>query len=221
MKKADKRTLHVVIFVEGDTDKVFFDHLVRYYREVSKEEIRSCEVYNLKGVSRYVSKFLQKLKNELLPEARRRNREIIAVGCSYDTDVFEQNIVPVVDWKAAEKGVHKLGISTFCEIQVKSAMEDWLLDDMAGLCRYLKLKDVPTSLKGRNGFEKMDNLFKKGNRRYSKGFQIDAFIHELDMGVIRQKRLEALKGLEDALGVKIEDCFSTKVSGTLVEKTGA
>jgi len=204
MRKADEKTPHVVIFVEGDTDKVFFDHLVRYYREVCKQEIRSCEVYNLKGVSRYVSKFLQKLKNELLPEAKRKNREIIAVGCSYDTDVFEQNIVPVVDWKVAEKGVRRLGISTFCEVQVKSAMEDWLLDDMAGLCRYLKLNDVPTSLKGRNGFEKMDNLFKKGKRRYSKGFQISDFIQELDMGAIRQKRQEALKELENALGVKMK-----------------
>jgi len=100
---SESRTPHVVVFVEGDTDKVFFDELIRYYRAVSQTPIRSCEVYNLKGVSRYVSKFLQILKNDLLPEAERKNREIIAVGCSYDTDVFEQSDDPVVDWRLLRK----------------------------------------------------------------------------------------------------------------------
>ena len=207
MKKSNNisitRTPHVVVFVEGDTDKIFFDELVCYYRSVSTTPVRSCEVYNIKGVSRYVSKFLQVLKNDLLPAAERKNREIIAVGCSYDTDVFESENIPIVDWKVAEQKVRRLGIKHFCEIAVTSAMEDWLLDDLDGLCRYLKLKDVPNSLQGKNGYEKMEWLFKKGHKRYSKGFQINTFIHQLDMSIIREKRKEALKGLEDALGVNI------------------
>jgi len=93
----------------------------------------------------------------------------------------------------------------FCEVAVKSAIEDWLLDDLCGLCGYLKLKEVPTSLVGKNGYEKMEWLFKKGHKRYSKGFQIGTFIQDLNMATIREKRKDALKGLEEALGVKIKE----------------
>lgn len=204
MVKAADKIPHVVIFVEGDTDKVFFESLIRYYQNASTTDVRSWEVCNMKGISRYLSKFLLKLRNELIPEAKRLNREIIAVCCSYDTDVFEQGVIPYLNWKTAANSVKKLGIKTFCEIRVNSAMEDWLLEDIAGLSRYLKLKQVPTSLKGKNGFEKMDSLFRKGNRRYVKGFQIDRFISELDLSLIRSKRKDALEKLEEVLNVTLE-----------------
>lgn len=42
---------HIVIFVEGDTDQIFFEGLLEYYRKNSTTSIHSCEVKNLKGVS--------------------------------------------------------------------------------------------------------------------------------------------------------------------------
>ena len=45
---------HIVIFVEGDTDQIFFEGLLEYYRNHSSTPVHSCEVKNLKGVSRYV-----------------------------------------------------------------------------------------------------------------------------------------------------------------------
>ena len=33
---------HVVIFVEGDTDKLLFDALVRYYRQLVVVTIQTC-----------------------------------------------------------------------------------------------------------------------------------------------------------------------------------
>lgn len=42
---------HIVIFVEGDTDQIFFEGLLEYYRKHSSTSIHSCEVKNLKGVS--------------------------------------------------------------------------------------------------------------------------------------------------------------------------
>lgn len=40
---------HVVIFVEGDTDQIFFDGLLDFYRKQSATPVHSCEVRNLKG----------------------------------------------------------------------------------------------------------------------------------------------------------------------------
>jgi hypothetical protein len=199
-----KMKQHVVIFVEGETDKIFFDALLHYYRAASKVEIASCEVRNLKGVSRYTSKVLGKLENEIQPMARSKGMEVKAVCCSYDTDVFEFAERPVVDWSRVEREVKRLGIEMFCRIEVKSMIEDWLLDDLAGLCAFLKLKQIPNSLQGNNANARIQFLFRKANKNYLKGNRIAEFISFLDMAKIRNQRKASLRGLEDALGVRIE-----------------
>lgn len=192
-----------MIFVEGDTDKLFFDRLVQYYRQESSVPIASCEVRNLHGVSRYNGKLAGKLKRQIIPAAERKGMEVQAVCCSYDTDVFEYAERPVVDWSRVAAEVRRLGIREFCEVKVEQMMEDWLLDDMNGVCGYLKLKKTPASVKGRNGYERILNLYKLANNVYVKGLGAGALIAALDMGVIREKRKAALEGLEKVLGVKI------------------
>jgi hypothetical protein len=200
-----KKTMrqHVVIFVEGETDKIFFDALLRYYRASAKGDIASCEVRNLKGVSRYTSKVLGKLQNEIQPAARAKGLEVKAVCCSYDTDVFEFAERPVVDWNRVEREVRRLGIEDFCRIEVESMIEDWLLDDLAGLCSYLKLKQVPQSLLGSDANQRMQALFRKANKIYVKGNRIADFIDSLNIAKIRDKRKNALSGLECVLGVDL------------------
>ena len=63
---------HVVIFVEGDTDKLLFDALMRYYRQQYSAGIASCEVRNLHGVSRYMSKVSGKLRNQIIPTVEKK-----------------------------------------------------------------------------------------------------------------------------------------------------
>lgn len=179
---------HIVIFVEGDTDKVFFDKLVEYYRKHSKTKVNSCEVRNLKGVSRYSSKVLGKLKNEILPAARKKGMIVKAVCCSYDTDVFEFSERPVVNWNKVRKEVKAIHINEFYQIRVKQMIEDWLLDDISGLCRYLKLKKMPAALQGKDGYQKIQSLFRHANKIYLKGNSVKNFIDELDLSVIRNKR---------------------------------
>ena len=85
----ENKSQRIVIFVEGDTDEVFFKALLEYYKSVSRTELVPCDVCNLKGVTRYTSKLLAKLKNDILPDAKSKNINIRTVCCSYDTDVFE------------------------------------------------------------------------------------------------------------------------------------
>jgi len=88
-KKKLMNPSHVLIFVEGDTDEVFFKALIDYYASVSSNKLLPYDVCNLKGVTRYSSKLLAKLKNEYLPTAKTGSYKIKTVCCSYDTDVFE------------------------------------------------------------------------------------------------------------------------------------
>lgn len=195
-------TPHVVIFVEGDTDEIFFGRLVAYYRKISTTPIHSCEIQNLRGVSRYASsKFAGKLESEIIPKTEKKNFKVYGVCCSYDTDVFEDDELPIVNWNKLKKSILKLGIEEFCMVEVNSAIEDWLLDDLEGLCTYLKLKDVPKSLKGGNGYAKLLGLFKRSGKFYTKGISVTDFIDQLSIERIRNKRQTALADLERILNV--------------------
>lgn len=202
-KKLTQRPPHVVIFVEGDTDEVFFKALIEYYSSISTHPLLPYDICNLKGVTRYSSKLLAKLKNEYLPTARTNGYVIKTVCCSYDTDVFEVKQPQIVKWDAIGKSVKRMGIEEFIRVGVKSSIEDWILDDLSGICGYLHLKQIPSALKGTNGYQKMLHLFGKARRIYKKGYETKELILALDTGTIRHNRCEALAPLETALGVML------------------
>ena len=193
----------IIIFVEGDTDEVLFKQLLSYYAGVSKTPLRPCRVCNLRGVTRYSTKLLAKLKNEFIPALRQTGVSIEAVCCSYDTDVFDAGNPMIVNWGTLRSSVLKLGVKEFIQLGIKSSIEDWILCDLNGICAFLKLKEVPKALKGADGKAKLTNLFSRVNKVYQKGYQTKALIAALDMGSIREKNLTELKELENVLGVTI------------------
>ena len=200
-KKKLMNPSHVLIFVEGDTDEVFFKALIDYYASVSSNKLLPYGVCNLRGVTRYSSKLLAKLKNEYLPTAKTGSYKIKTVCCSYDTDVFEVKQPQIVKWDAIGKSVKRMGIDEFIRVGVKSSIEDWILDDMHGICNFLRLKQVPSSLKGINGYQKLLDLYNKARKTYKKGYETKELINALDMSAIRNKRQDVLAPLEEALGV--------------------
>ena len=200
-KKKLMNPSHVLIFVEGDTDEVFFKALIDYYASVSSNKLLPYDVCNLKGVTRYSSKLLAKLKNEYLPTAKTGSYKIKTVCCSYDTDVFEVKQPQIVKWDAIGKSVKRMGIDEFIRVGVKSSIEDWILDDMHGICNFLRLKQVSSSLKGINGYQKLLDLYNKARKTYKKGYETRELINALDMSAIRNKRQDVLVPLEEALGV--------------------
>lgn len=193
---------HIIIFVEGDTDELFFKALIEHYKRISTIPIKPCHICNLKGVTRYSSKLLAKLKNEFIPEARNKRYCIQAVCCSFDTDVFEVKNPLMVNWTSLAKSVKQLGIEDFIRVGVQSSIEDWILDDMENICEFLKLRSIPNSLKGNNGFSRLSDLYAKARKTYQKGYATRELIGALDLGKIIQKRKEALNPLETTLCVK-------------------
>ena len=192
----------IIIFVEGDTDEVFFKALLDYYKSSSQMPLTPCEVINLKGVTRYASKLLAKLRNEILPEAKRKNTSIQTICCTYDTDVFEVRNPLIVNWDSIRSKIKRLGVESFIKIGVNSSIEDWILDDIEGICTYLKLKQIPKSLKGANGNARLCDLYSKARRIYSKGYSAREMISSLNFSLIRDKRQPSLQELEKALGIQ-------------------
>ena len=195
--------MQVVLFVEGETDEVLFKALIDYYRTISITEPHPCRICNLRGVTRYSSKLLAKLRNEFLPDAKNKAYRIQTVCCSYDTDVFEVRNPLMVDWNALKKAVKRMGIDELIQLGIKSSIEDWLLCDQEGICRFLKLKDFPKSLKGNNGHERLNDLFGRAKKVYQKGYQTKGLVAALNMGVIRDMNKDVLEPLEKALNVTI------------------
>lgn len=203
-KQIETKPTQVVIFVEGDTDEVLFKTLIEHYRTVSKTELRPCKICNLKGVTRYSSKLVAKLQNEYLPEARKKGYQIQTICCSYDTDVFEVRNPLIVNWDTLRKTVKRMGIQEFLQLGIRSSIEDWMLCDMEGVCRYLGLTTIPKSLKGNDGNAKLNDLYSKARRIYQKGYQVKELVASLDMSVIRKKNANALTDLEKALNVSVQ-----------------
>ena len=198
-KQNENSKVQVVLLVEGDTDEVLFRALIDYYKIISKTELNPCRICNLRGVTRYTSKLIAKLQNEYLPDARKDGYKIQTVCCSYDTDVFEFRNPLMVNWDALRKTVKRMGINDFIQLGIRSSIEDWILCDMEGICRYLKLKNIPKSLKGNDGNAKLNDLYGKVRKAYLKGYQTKELIAVLDMSVIRNKNKDVLKDLEIAL----------------------
>jgi len=111
---------------------------------------------------------------------------------------------PPVNWSIVKKKVSELGINEFEEIVAVRMIEDWFLKDIEGLCKYLKIP-VPNNLDGRNGYEKMKVLFKKGPKPkvYQKGSNTHKFVPNLNLKVIRDAVKGKLQILEKAVGVTL------------------
>lgn len=189
----------VVIFVEGDTDYEFYNKLIQFYRANSKAKIRLVKIYNLKGIGRFESKVVAKIKYDILPNF---NPARIVVFCCYDTDVFELGKKPPTNWQFIKKQLSNNGIEDFNEIKAVRMIEDWFLIDLPNLCNFLKIK-TQKSVKGKDGFDKIKNLFKKGNKVYQKGNNSHKFVQNLDILPIRNSMKKKFKKLEDKLRVRL------------------
>lgn len=171
----------LIIFVEGETDKVFYDKLIKhllnkYNTKTSKEIV----IENLKGIPRYIEAhriFEKKIK----PKYKDIDFNSI---CSYDTDVFEFSANPPIKWDEVEKNLSLVGIREITHIRAKVSIEDWFLIDINGLCKYLKINKVPKTLKGKTGLDKIKVLFKMKNKIYQKGHYVHAFMDFLDFELI-------------------------------------
>jgi hypothetical protein len=193
---------YIVLFVEGETEKEFYDALMKFYFQNYTPKIKGYKVFNVKGISRFETKVATKLKYEVVPKHDVSNIKVI---CCYDTDVFELAQKPPTNWQIVKKKVNELRISNFSEVKATRMIEDWFLKDLKGLCQYLKIEE-PRRVEGKDGLEKIKILFKKGKapKIYQKGSYSHKFIPSLNFLTIRASVKLELSTIETALGVTVK-----------------
>ncbi len=188
----------VIIFTEGETEEEFYNVLLdeikkRYHMQ--KFSINKLEKRCLKGITKFDNKLLNIYKNDL--KIKYKDYEKIIFLC-YDTDVFEFTQKPSINWKEVEEKLYELGVNKIYHLSADKCIEDWFLLDIEGILNYLNIKK-PKKIIGKNGVEKLEFLFNKGNRLYQKGFATKGFIESLDCSLILDKQYDVFKPLIECL----------------------
>lgn len=203
--KKDKRKNIIVICVEGDADELIFRHLLEYYQKEGWCCPGELKYHNANGFPSE-SEIRSKL-NQIQRIYSNKTLFFHTVLCEYDTDVFEDGACHLPDWSKVRKSLERdFPYVNFCQIEVKTSIEDWMLDDLDGLLKALKLP-MGTRPKGRTGQDKVKALFRKKNIVYDrhKGkTRIKPIIDKLDIAKIREARKKELREFEKLLGVTID-----------------
>lgn len=190
----------LVLFVEGKTEVEFYKELIKHIRESTtsgklNHKIICRSVNGIGGFKKEVNRIFLK---EILPKLEGYS---VVVALCYDTDVFGYVQKPKINWSDIEKILIQDGAEKVIHIRAEKSIEDWFLLDMEGIKRFLKLKsDVQPN--GANGYEKLKALFKKANKIYTKGQEVNGFVQVLDIGLISKRVSTGLELLYTELEVQ-------------------
>ena len=192
---------HILLFIEGETEDVLFPAIIQYYRNNYKCQDVEIHCKNLRGIGNYKGK-AKGILQDTLNKVKKSGGVLKVVICSYDSDVFDYNHNPPIDWTSLKKELENITRSKNIVLMPSiHSIEDWLLSDIDGLCNYLKTKR-PRSLPGKNGHEKIKHLFKLYNKVYYQGYDSENIIARLDVAKIIKAHKEELKPICEALGIK-------------------
>ena len=190
----------LVLLVEGDTELEFYKQVVANIRKLHPmgRFDTNIEYRNVGGVGGFKNIALRKFKKEIRSKYE-EDCEFTIVLCS-DTDVFDFSQKPPIKWDEIKREFVNIGVSKIIHIQAKRSIEDWFLYDVEGIIKFLRLSNS-TKISGKNGYYKLQNLYKQAHKVYYKGVQSNGLIERLDIEKIADAVKDQLNPLYKALGV--------------------
>lgn len=191
----------LVLFVEGDTEVEFYKAVIAFAKEKRENKtFDTCiECKNVKGVGGFKNIAHRKFVREIKPKYG-NNCEFTVVLCS-DTDVFELEQKPPVNWKDIQNKMLSAGAKTVIMVKARESIEDWFLYDVDNIISFLKLKKN-TKISGRNGYDKLKRLYKQADKVYFKGMNSNGMVAKLDIEKISIEVKDQLAPLYKSLGIK-------------------
>ena len=203
--KKYKRKNIIVICVEGDADELIFRRLLDYYQKKGWRCPGELKYHNANGFPNEAE--IRSKLNQIQRIYSDKTLFFHTVLCEYDTDVFENGACRLPDWSKVRNSLERdFPYVNFCQIEVKTSIEDWMLDDLDGMLKALNLPKS-TRPKGRTGQDKVKDLFRRTKIVYDrhKGkTRIKPIIDKLDIGKIRVARRKELREFEKLLGINIK-----------------
>ena len=190
----------LVLFVEGDTEVEFYKQVIANARKLhpAGKFDTYIEYRSVGGVSGFkniaLRKFIRQVKTKYDNDC-----EFTVVLCS-DTDVFEFASKPPIKWNEVKKELEANGAKKVIHVQAKRSIEDWFLHDLEGILKFLRLAKN-TKVSGKNGYDKLQRLYKQANKIYIKGNKSNGMIAHLDIDKIADEVKDQLNPLYKVLGV--------------------
>lgn len=191
----------LILFVEGDTEVEFYKQVVANTRKLNPlgRFDTNIEYRNVKGVGGFKNIALRKFVKEIKPKYSKDCKFTIVLYS--DTDIFDFASKPPIKWNEVKKELLSNGASEIIHVQARRSIEDWFLYDLEGILKFLRL-GKKSKLSGKNGYEKLQNLYKQANKVYYKGIQSNGMIARLDIEKIAENVKNELNPLYEALGVR-------------------
>ena len=172
------------LFVEGETEYHFYKKLLFHYSLNNGKHIcQKIFIKKAKGIGNFQKKVPKKFKTEILDKFPNSTHSVFL---AYDTDVFDFNINPPINWSSIEKSIRELGVKYIFHLKAEKSIEDFFLEDVDGLCEYLGISSQKVP-KGKDSVKKIKLLFDKGSKIYQKGYTYK-FLEKLDFAKILNKR---------------------------------
>ena len=196
----------IAFILEGETELEFYKKLVAYVHDIHPNKKFDCDIMYkcLKGVGGFKNEALRYFIKELKTKYS-SDTSFVIVFCS-DTDVFEFQKNPPLDWKNVIQNFYDKGAGRVIHIEAKHCIEDWFLYDEEGIRNFLRLPKLTKIPKG-DGYHSLQELHKKVSKVYYKGMRSNGLISKLDLSVIVSKTdvANSLEPLYKELGINIVD----------------
>lgn len=190
----------LVLFVEGETEIEFYKQVVAHARKLhprGKFNL-NIEYKCVKGFGGFKNEVLRKFVKDI--KSKYEDDCVFVVALCRDTDVFEFSQKPPINWNEVEKALLENGATEVIHVQAKHCIEDWFLYDVDGIISFLRL-NKKTKVSGKNGYDKLQRLYKQANKVYYKGIKSNGMIERLDIEKIANAVKDQLNPLYKALGV--------------------
>ncbi len=190
----------LVLFVEGDTEVEFYKQVIANARKLhpAGKFDTYIEYRSVGGFGGFKNIALRKFIKEVKPKYD-NDCEFTVVLCS-DTDVFEFASKPPIKWNEVKKELEANGAKKVIHVQAKKSIEDWFLYDIEGILKFLRLAKN-TKVSGKDGYDKLQRLYRRANKVYIKGNKSNGMIAHLDIDKIADAVKDQLNPLYKVLGV--------------------
>ena len=190
----------LVLFVEGDTEVEFYKQVIANARKLhpAGKFDTYIEYRSVGGFGGFKNIALRKFIKEVKPKYD-NDCEFTVVLCS-DTDVFEFASKPPIKWNEVKKELEANGAKKVIHVQAKKSIEDWFLYDLEGILKFLRLAKN-TKVSGKEGYDKLQRLYRRANKVYIKGNKSNGMIAHLDIDKIADVVKDQLNPLYKVLGV--------------------
>ena len=176
----------VCLYTEGETDKVFYDRLLDFIKTKSSNNrfvVDEIKKINIAGIGNFKCKLLNKFEREINIKGYSDYKKIVVL--CYDEDVFDLvNQTPPIDRKQLEKDLKQKGANEVIHLVAKKSIEDVFLLDTDSILKDLKLPESCLNNLSGTGYKKLSTLYKKVNKIYIKGANVENFVYKLNMGKI-------------------------------------